>query len=320
MSRSGFLAPCLVFLIGCGEQDDAVQPVVTTTQTGQQDVQVPAPTAAPMSAPVSAPMPVAMDVRSGRFFKFALPAGWRVQEEGQFAVVLVAPDSAALTVMTGNTGLPANYPPGQFLQDKLRQLQVQDVRTGPVSLARPMAGCATAWQVDYRYSVNGVPCNGVAKVSVAPSYDMCTMVVTLAASQSAQWSSYASWLPEAAEQVAALNGAAFGARGVMQQNLANSINLGERARQNREWSASTWAEVNRGRAEAQDRNNEQFRQALGNVQSYTNPYSSAKVELPTTFTNYWVNRQGRIVGTNDPSEDPNRGSTEQWSRMAVQRP
>jgi hypothetical protein len=43
------------------------------------------------------------------------------------------------------------------------------------------------------------------------------------------------------------------------------------------------------------------------------------VELPTTFTNYWVNRQGRIVGTNDPSEDPNRGSTEQWSRMAPQK-
>jgi hypothetical protein len=145
------------------------------------------------------------------------------------------------------------------------------------------------------------------------------MVVTLAASQESQWGGYASWLPEAAEQVAALNGAAFGARGVMQQNLANSIDLGEQARRNREWSASTWADVNKGRAESQDRNNTQFRENLGNVQSYSNPYDSKKVELPTTFTNYWVNRQGRIVGTNDPSEDPNRGSTEQWQRMAPQR-
>jgi hypothetical protein len=314
MNRDCLLALSLVFLIGCGEQEDAARPVVTTTEPGQHDVQVSTPAAAPV------PSPVTMDVRNGRFFAFAVPAGWRIQEEGQFAVVLVAPDNAALTVMAGNAGLPANHPPGQFLQDKLRQLQVQDIRTGPVSLARPMAGCTTAWQVDYAYSVNGVPCNGVAKVSIAPAYDTCTMVVTLAASRSSQWSGYASWLPEAAEQVAALNGAAFGARGVMQQNLANSVDLGEQARRNREWSAATWAEVNRGRAESQDRNNGQFREALGNVQSYTNPYTSATVELPTTFTIYWMNRQGRIVGTNDPGEDPNHGSTEQWTRMAARRP
>jgi GNAT superfamily N-acetyltransferase len=303
-----FVAAGLVLLVGCGRKEE------TPTQTA-------VPTTTPIPAKVETPAPpsVSAEVRSGRFFKFAVPAGWRVQEEGQFAVVLVAPDSAALTVMTGNTGLPANYPPGQFLQDKLRQLQVQNVRTGPASLARPMAGCSTAWQVDYTYSVNGVPCRGVAKVSVAPTYDMTSMVVTLAASQEAQWAGYASWLPEAAEQVAALNGAAFGARGVMQQTLANSIDLGEQARKNREWSASTWADVNKGRAESQDRNNAQFREALGNVQSYTNPYDAKPVELPTTFTNYWVNRQGRIVGTNDPSEDPNRGSTDQWSRMASQR-
>lgn len=303
MKRPRLLLLALGLLVGCDRKEVAAPAVGATTT-------------APAPAPATA---VSLDVRNGRYFRFAVPAGWRVQEEGQVAVVLVAPDNAALTVMTGNTGLPVNYPPGQFLSDKLRQLQVQDVRTGPASLARPMAGCATAWQVDYTYSVGGIPCRGVAKVSIAPVYDLCSMVVTLAASQESQWSGYASWLPEAAEQVAALNGAAFGARGVMQQNLENSVNLGEQARRNREWSASTWADVNRGWAESQDRNNAQFREALGNVQSYTNPYDSAKVELPTTFSNYWVNRQGRIVGTNDPSEDPNRGSTEQWSRMAPQR-
>lgn len=309
MNRIFFFAPFLIFAIGCGEQEETVQP---DEGMARPDVQV--------WEPPAEGEPMRMEVQNGRFFRFAMPAGWRVMEEGQFAVVLVAPDNAALTVMTGNAGLPANTSPEQFLLDKLRLLQVQHVRTGPMSLARPMAGCTTAWQVDYTYSVNGIACNGVAKVSVAPAYDTCSMVVTLAASQSEQWSSYAAWLPAAAEQVAALNGAAFGARGVMQQNLANSIDLGERARQNREWSAATWAEVNRGRAESQDRNQEQFREALGNVQSYTNPYSSAKVELPTTFSHYWVDRQGRIVGTNDPSEDPNHGSTEEWSRMPAQRP
>ena len=197
-------------------------------------------------------------------------------------------------------------------------MKLNDLRVGPAALARPMAGCSTAWEFEYAYTVNGEACRGVAKVSVAPSYGMCTMVATIAASKESQWKGYASWLPGTAEQVAALNGAAFGARGVMQQNLENSINLGEQARQNREWSARTWAEVNRGRAESQDRNNAQFRENLGNVQTFTNPYDAAKVELPATYTYYWVNRQGRIVGTNNPSEDPNSGSTEQWSRMTAQ--
>lgn len=297
----------LAAAIGCGKSEEpAAAAPATPAGPGLPAAETPA--AAP-----------AMQVRTGRYFRFAVPPGWTVQEDGQFAVVLVAPDRAALTVMTGNSGLPANYPPGRFLQDKLQQLQVQNARTGPAALARPMAGCSTAWQVDYTYSVNGIPCRGVAKVSIAPAYDTSTMVVTLAASQEPQWGGYASWLPELAEQAAALNGAAFGARGVMQQNLENSVNLGEQARRNREWSAATWAEVNRGRAESQDRNNAQFREALGNVQSYTNPYDTRKVELPTTFSHYWVNRQGRIVGTNDPSEDPNSGSTDQWSRMSPQR-
>jgi len=307
LSPSHAILPILAIavLIGCGKENEGAG--------GAKVVQEPA------KETVKAEVTRSMGVQNGRFFRFAVPEGWRVQEEGQFAVVLFAPDNGALTVMTGNSGVPANYVPGQFLQDKLLQMKPSDLRFGPAAMARPMAGCSTAWEIEYSYAFNGEPCRGIAKVSVAPSYDMCTMVVTYAASKASQWSGYASWLPAVAEQVAALNGAAFGARGVMQQNLENSINLGEQARQNREWSAKTWAEVNRGKAESQDRNNAQFRENLGAVQSWTNPYDSAKVELPTTYSHYWVNRQGRIVGTNNPSEDPNAGSTDQWSRMNPQR-
>ncbi|MEK7468923.1 MAG: hypothetical protein AAB074_16230 [Planctomycetota bacterium] len=266
------------------------------------------------TGPSSAGAPV-LQVQTGRFFRFAVPSGWRVQDEGQFAVVLVAPDGCAFTVMAGNSGLPANYPPGQFAQEKILQMQVQDLRLGPASMARPMAGCSSAWEFEYSYTVGGAPCRGMAKCSVASTYDMCTMVVTLAASQEPQWSGYSTWLPAVAEQVAAINGAAFGARGVMQQNLENSINLGEQARRNREWSATTWGQVNRERAASQDRQATEFRENLGNVQTWTNPFDSGKVELPATFSNYWINRQGRIVGTNNPGEDPNNGSTEQWLRM-----
>jgi len=72
--------------------------------------------------PCCARSPVPVRHQLGRFFQFALPDGWRVQEDGQFAVVLVAPDSCALTVMTGNAGLPVSMQPGQFVWERLSQL------------------------------------------------------------------------------------------------------------------------------------------------------------------------------------------------------
>ncbi|MEZ4773318.1 MAG: hypothetical protein R3D00_09055 [Bacteroidia bacterium] len=259
-----------------------------------------------------------LTIRQGQFFTYAVPPGWRVSEDGQFAVVLVAPDNAAVTIMVGNSGMPVNYPPGQYLYEKLiaggyTNLQLSQPRQGT-----PVTGCQYAYTFDYTYSVNGVPCRGQATCSVAPSYDAATMVVTCAASQASQWQSYASWLPQVAAQFSANNGAAFGMRGIMQQNLQNSTAYGEAARQYREWSQQNWQQVTDQRNQSQDRNNQQFRENLGAVQSYTNPYDSRSVELPTTHSYYWVNRQGTTWGTNDPGENPNVGSTQEWMRMQKQ--
>jgi len=255
-----------------------------------------------------------LEIQQGQFFKFALPTGWRVAEDGQFAVVLMAPDNAALTIMVGNSGLPANYDPRQFVYERLSP-QCPYLSMAEPRPSQPIVGCAHAWEFDYTYTVNGVPCRGVAKCSVAPSYGMCTMVLTCAASQESQWPGYASWLPLVANQVAATNGAAFGMRGVMQQNLNNSREFGEAARQYRDWSARTWGEVTRQREESQSRNNFNFRENLGNVQTFVNPYDSRSIELPTTYSYYWVNRQGQVWSTNDPSANPNVGSTEEWVKM-----
>jgi hypothetical protein len=59
------------------------------------------------------------------------------------------------------------------------------------------------------------------------------------------------------------------------------------------------------------------RENLGGVQTFANPYGTSQpVELPTTHTYYWTDRQGRMVGTNDPSADPNVGSTGEPSTSA----
>src|SRR6266513_1703136 len=58
-------------------------------------------------------------IGNGRFFSYALPEGWHVGEDGQFALTVVAADNKAFTVMVGNAGVPANYQPMRFVYDKL---------------------------------------------------------------------------------------------------------------------------------------------------------------------------------------------------------
>jgi hypothetical protein len=258
---------------------------------------------------------------AGQFFSYALPEGWRVGEDGQFALTLVAPDSQALTVMVGNAGMQPNYPPAQFVYQKLMALQPESLQLSEGRKAAPIAGFAYAYEFEVNYRVRGVPCRGVAKLHVAPSYDSAVMAMTAALSQTSQWSGYASWLPLVAEQVAASNGAAFGARGVMAQNLQNSTAYAEAARQYRDWSQRNWQQVSDDRNASVDRQNTQFRENLGAIQTYTNPYDNrVGVELPTTYQYYWVNANGTYAGTNDPSVNPNAGSTTEWKKMPKRQP
>jgi hypothetical protein len=261
-----------------------------------------------------------LEIRRGQYFNYVVPSGWRVVEDGQFAIVLCSPDNAALTIMVGNSGLPVNYNPWQFVYEKLLAMQPYELQMSQPRQAQPIPGCAIAYEWDYIYKSNGIPCRGIAKCSVAYSYNLCTMVMTCAASHDSQWVHYASWLPQVAGQVMATNGAAFGIQGIMAQNIEISQTEGQRQREYREWSERTWQEVSRQRGESIDRQNFHFRENLGNVTTWTNPYGYPNVELPTSYNYFWINRQGQIYGTNDPGENPNVGSTQDWARMNQYQP
>ena len=252
----------------------------------------------------------------GRFFSYALPPGWQVGEDGQFAMTLLAPDRKAMTVLVGNAGMPLNHPAARFAHDKLSAMRPQNLQIGEARQANPAAGFRQAVEFDVSYSAQGVAYRGVAKVSVTPNYDSATMAMTAALATADQWAGYASWLPQVAGQVSALNGAAFGMRGIMQQNLQNSVAYGEAARQYRDWSQKNWQQVTDERNASQDRRNFAVRENLGGVQTFSNPYGNTPpVELPMTNKHYWTDRQGRVVGTDDPSANPNDGSTGEWRRM-----
>ncbi|MCE9658923.1 MAG: rhodanese-like domain-containing protein [Burkholderiales bacterium] len=260
--------------------------------------------------------PAELRIAQTRFFSFALPPGWRVGEDGQFALTLVAPDSRALTVMVGNAGMPPRHPAARFAFDKLSAMQMQNLQLGAPRPAAPGAGFAQAVEFDVAYSLRGVAWRGVAKVSVAPAYDTQTMAMTAALASADRWPDHAAWLPQVAGQVAATNGGAFGARGVMQQNLQNSMAYAEAARTYRDWSQKNWQQVTDDRNASQDRRNFAVRENLGGVQTFANPYATGQsVELPMTHKYYWVDRQGQMKGTDDPRADPNVGSTGDWRRM-----
>lgn len=261
------------------------------------------------SASASAP---GLQIGTGRFFSYAMPQSWRVGEDGQFALTLVAPDNKALTIMVGNSGLPLNYPAARFISDKLSAMRPQNLQIGPPRQARPVNGFAQAFEFDVSYSSQGMDFRGIAKCNVQPAYDSALMAMTAAIAEARLWPGYAAWLPQVADQISANNGAAFGARGVMAQNLRNSQEFGEAARNYREWSQKNQQGVTDARNASQDKTNAGVRDILGGTQPYLSPYGGAAVEMPLTYRYYWSDHQGHYVGTDDPGANPNVGSTNDW--------
>jgi hypothetical protein len=258
----------------------------------------------------------ALRIGQSQFFRYAAPSDWHVGEDGRFALTLVAADNQAFTVMVGNAGVQPNYPPDRYAYEKLMALQPQGLHVGQAAQALPVAGFRGAYVFEVSYSVRGVPMRGVAKVSMAPAYDTQTMAMTAALSPASQWSGYSTWLPQMADQISATDGGAFGMRGLMTQNLANSKAYAEAASQYRDWSQKNAQQMSDDRNASADRRSADFRDAIGGVQSYTNPFETGRrVDMPTTHKYYWVDAQGKMVGTDDPSANPNVGSTVEWRQM-----
>lgn len=259
----------------------------------------------------------ALEVRQGPFFRYLLPAGWQVGEDGQYAVVLIPPDRRAVSAFVGNVGLPVGYPPHQFVFEKLMAFQPEQLQLGPPHPARPLPQFTSAWGFELSYAVGGLPCAGLARCHLAPAYDSVTMVMTMTASDRSQWPSYAPWLPELPEQTAATHPAALGAQAMAQQNLANAQALGQQLAAHRAWSQQTWEQVNVQRQRSQDQQAEARGDQLSGTQRYDNPYTGQTIDLPAQNQAYWVHpATGQIVGATDPHFDPRTAGDPGWQRLA----
>ena len=329
MLRAAAVGAALLSTLACGGAPSTDAPPGEASATESSSTETP-PTESrpagklfPVTPVIRQPQASAASLSIGQtpFFSYALPEGWRVGENGPFALTLVAPDTQALTIMLGSAGMPPNYPPGQFAYEKLMAMQPQDLRLSEPRQAAPLAGFAQALEFDVTYTMRGAPWLGRVKAYIAPAYDTALIAMTAALSVASQWPGYSSWLPRVAEQVSATNGAAFGARGIMAQNLQNSTAYADAARQYREASQRTQQHVTDERNASEERKNFYVRENLGGVQTYTNPYGTGPpLELPTTYKYFWSDRQGTVQGTDDPSVNPNAGSTTEWRKMERQQP
>ena len=259
-------------------------------------------------------------IMRGSYFSYVLPEGWKLVEDGQYALSISAPDQKALTLMVGNAGLMPNYTPGQYVYEKMMALRPENLQLGEGKSCTPIAGFQYAFTFPVTYSIGGVPCQGLAKCHAAPYYGGVTMVMTAALSEAKQWPGYSSWLPLIADQISAHDGAAFGMRGVMQQNIDNSRAYADAAREYREWSQHNWQQVTDDRNASVDHQQKEFRENLGAVQTFNNPYDNSKpLDLTTQYQYFWIDQQGRVLGSNDPSINPNHGSSVEWRQMEKQK-
>jgi hypothetical protein len=51
------------------------------------------------------------------------------------------------------------------------------------------------------------------------------------------------------------------------------------------------------------------------VETYRNPYEDRPIQLPSGYTDVWVNRSGEYILSNQAGFDPNAGSNLEWRRM-----
>ena len=263
--------------------------------------------------PGGASSPVPVQKYQGRYFHCALPAGWQVQENSNL-ICLTSPDGAASILAAGLVGLLQQFTPDQFMYYllNLHQMQIIHVFQGERMQAAP--GCTEAGRFEILYVTNSVAARGIATCQVATGYNQCNGSLILAASRQEVWEQYHAWLPEVAAQVTPAGPHTYMASLVAENDRRATHEFGQRLQETNEYIHNLHQQTVNERWASQDRQNFHFRENLGAVATYYNPYENQHVEIPTQYTYYWVNRQGRVYGTDDPREDPRVGSTDEWSQ------
>jgi hypothetical protein len=76
-----------------------------------------------------------------------------------------------------------------------------------------------------------------------------------------------------------------------------------------------FAESYRQRSESEDRISRRFSEYIRGVDTYRNPYEDRPVQLPSGYSNVWVNRSGEYILSDQAGFNPNVGSNVEWRQI-----
>ena len=257
----------------------------------------------------------------GPHFTYLLPPGWRVGEEGNFALVLRSPDMLAGIIVFGQSGLLFPFSPEQFAHQAMAGAMqlAPDVRFMNVRSIPAMPGYTHAAVMETSYTVYGptgpVPIRGIVFSNVAIGWGQCNGTITLASSEISRWPSYESWLPQLAMAAQNTGPNPYGST-AMAQTMHN-ITQQEAAQQSayRQWSEATWQAVVAQRNASVDRQQEGLDPMLTGRQWTSDPYGNPAQHRSITPAAVWVSRDGREVQSDDPSFDPRTPTDNDWRRI-----
>lgn len=107
----------------------------------------------------------------------------------------------------------------------------------------------------------------------------------------------------------------------MMGEVLRTKRLGELMNQHREEIRRMHQQVWEERQASQDRLSFSLRETLGGIETYKSPFDSHTVEVPSGYQYQWMRSDGRVVlQSNNPADDPGRGTTEHWHLMERYRP
>ncbi len=101
----------------------------------------------------------------------------------------------------------------------------------------------------------------------------------------------------------------------MNQGIRNAGRLSETIARNNEEIRQMFADSYRRSCESQDRISRSYTEYIRGVETYRNPYEDRPIQLPSGYSQVWVNSSGEYILSNQAGFDPNVGSIAEWRRM-----
>ena len=69
------------------------------------------------------------------------------------------------------------------------------------------------------------------------------------------------------------------------------------------------------RQKSSDARNQAFREVLGGVENYQDPFQHQNVYLPAGYKEYWANPKGEYILLEQTGYNPNVGDTTDWRKI-----